>query len=263
VTGLLTVSSWAQETEYRVGAGDVLDITLWNQASVSGQFRVESDGTLTFPLVGRIEATGRTPRELETELQRKLADGYFKHPQVTVEVEKYRSQRVFVVGEIAKPGTYPLTGETSLIEIIAEAGPLGTSAAGEVVIVRSRANGGVRGPVLPDQIAGTTTIRIDVQQLKNGTLPSGVALRDGDTLFVPRSETIYVFGQVRNPGAYPLQKGTTVLQALSLAGGVTNRASIGRLQIVREKDGQKRESKAMLDDLVMPGDTIVVRERFF
>ena len=83
-------------------------------------------------------------------------------------------------------------------------------------------------------------------------------------IFVPRAESIYVFGQVKAPGAYPLQgKNTTVLQALSLAGGVTDRGSTSRIQIVRIVDGVKKEIKAKLTDVVRPGDTIVVRERFF
>jgi polysaccharide export outer membrane protein len=91
-----------------------------------------------------------------------------------------------------------------------------------------------------------------------------MALQDGDTIFVPRAETIYVFGQVKNPGAYPLKSmDTTVLQALSLAGGVTDRGSTNRIKIVRIVDGKKVELSAKLGDPVKPGDTIIVRERFF
>jgi polysaccharide export outer membrane protein len=89
-------------------------------------------------------------------------------------------------------------------------------------------------------------------------------LRDGDTIFVPRAETIYVFGQVKNPGAYVLQsKDTTVLQALSLAGGVTDRGATNRIKIMRVVDGKMKEIKVKLTDIVRPGDTVVVRERFF
>jgi polysaccharide export outer membrane protein len=91
-----------------------------------------------------------------------------------------------------------------------------------------------------------------------------VALRSGDTVFVLRAENVYVFGQVKNPGAYPLrQKNTTVLQALSLAGGVTDRGSTGRIQIVRIVNGKKVELRAALTDFVEPRDTIVIPERFF
>ena len=100
--------------------------------------------------------------------------------------------------------------------------------------------------------------------LQGGQLSQNIALQDGDTIFVPRAETIYVFGQVKNPGAYPLKtKDTTVLQALSLAGGVTDRGSTSRIKIVRLIDGKKVEIKAKLGDPVLPGDTLIVRERFF
>jgi len=111
----------------------------------------------------------------------------------------------------------------------------------------------------PDRVA-----RVDLRELENGDLKQNVALRNGDTVFVLRAENVYVFGQVKNPGAYPLrEKNTTVLQALSLAGGVTDRGSIGRIQIVRIVNGRKVELRAALTDFVEPRDTIVIPERFF
>jgi polysaccharide export outer membrane protein len=105
---------------------------------------------------------------------------------------------------------------------------------------------------------------VDIKELQSGALSQNIALRDGDTIFVPRAESIYVFGQVKNPGAYALQqKDTSVLQALSLAGGVTDRGSTSRIKIVRMVDGEKQEIKVKLTDRVLPGDTIIVPERFF
>ena len=100
--------------------------------------------------------------------------------------------------------------------------------------------------------------------MQNGVFTDNVVLRDGDTIFVPRAESVYVFGQVKNPGAYSLQqKNTSVLQALSLAGGVTDRGSVGRVRVVRIVNGEKKEFKVKLTDVVAPGDTIIVGERFF
>jgi polysaccharide biosynthesis/export protein len=90
-----------------------------------------------------------------------------------------------------------------------------------------------------------------------------MALRDGDTIFVPRAESVYVFGQVKNPGAYPIQRDTTVLQALSLAGGVNERGATGRIKIVRIEKGKTIEVRVKLTDIVRAGDTIMVPERFF
>ena len=90
-----------------------------------------------------------------------------------------------------------------------------------------------------------------------------LSLRPGDTIFVPKAETIFVFGQVAKPGEYPIRKGTTLLQALSLAGGVTDRGSTRRISVVRVVDGRELEKGMKLHDLVQPGDTIVVKERLF
>ena len=106
-------------------------------------------------------------------------------------------------------------------------------------------------------------VRVDLQELQRGVISNNAALRDGDTIFVPRAESIYVFGQVKNPGAYALQqRTTTVLQALSLAGGVTDRGSTSRIRIVRIVDGQKKDIRVTLSDIIKAGDTIIVSERF-
>jgi polysaccharide export outer membrane protein len=252
------------QTDYIVGAQDVLTINVWEQAALSGKFTVESDGTFTFPLIGRIKAGGLSLRQVEAEIRKRLTDGYLKNPQVSVSVEQYRSQRLFIVGEVKSPGTYPLTGDMTLIEALARAGSTTLYAAGEAVIVRAGAGQSAAGPTLPGQVDDKNVVKVDIKDLQNGVLSQNVTLRDGDTIFVPRAESIYVFGQVKNPGAYPLQqKDTTVLQALSLAGGVTDRGSTSRIKIVRMVGGQKQEIKVKLNDLVRPGDTIIVSERFF
>ena len=252
-----------QSGNYVIGPQDVLTITVWDQADLSGKFTVEADGSFSFPLIGRIKAGGLTLRELETSLKKRLADGYFKNPQVSVAIETYRSQRVFVVGEVRNPGTYPLTGDMTLIEVLARAGSTTISASGEAVIVRPPTGNTTSGPVLPGQ-GESDVIKVDIKDLQSGVMSRNVALRDGDTIFVLRAESIYVFGQVKNPGAYALQqKDTSVLQALSLAGGVTDRGSTSRIKIVRIVDGKKVEVKAKLTDIVKPGDTIMVPERFF
>jgi len=112
----------------------------------------------------------------------------------------------------------------------------------------------------PSPLAGETALR----DLENGSLSQNAVLRDGDTIFVPRAQSVYVFGQVKNPGAYSLQQNKmTVLQALSLAGGVTENGSTNRIKIVRMVKGDKVEIKVKLGDIVQPGDTVIVPERYF
>lgn len=265
VVGMLAAvpPAGAQLAEYVIGSGDVLTIAVYEETDLSGKYEVEADGAFSFPLIGRVSAAGLTARAVETELKKRLADGFFKNPQLTVTIEQYRSQRVFIVGQVAKAGTYPLSGQTSLLEALSLAGSVSDSAGDEVVIVRPRQAAAATGPLLPGQSEEADVIRVDLRQLQSGALSQGTTLRDGDTIFVPKAESVYVFGQVKNPGAFSMQRGTTVLQALSLAGGVTDRGATNRIRIIRIVDGVKKELKVQLSELVQPGDTIIVRERFF
>jgi polysaccharide biosynthesis/export protein len=269
---LVAIAAWsiaagAQVNNYIVGAQDVLTIALFDQPDLGGKYTVEADGTFTFPLVGRVKAGGLSLRDVEVELRKLLSDGFFKNPQVSVAVEQYRSQRVFVVGEVRVPGTYPLTGDMTLIEVLSRAGSTTDSAGGEVLIVRPRMGRKADGPVLPsDQDSvdtNTEVIRVDVKELQSGRLSQNALLRDNDTIFVPAAELVYIVGQVRSPGSYPLRRGMTVLQALSLAGGISDRGAEGRIRVTRIVNGERQEVRVTPADPVKAGDTIIVPERFF
>jgi polysaccharide export outer membrane protein len=261
-----SVTALAQSAgDYVIGPQDVLSIQVFDQVDLGGKYTVETDGTFSFPLIGRVTAAGKTLRGFEVDLKKKLADGYFRNPQVTVGVENYRSQRVFVMGEVRNPGPVPLTGGMTLIEALARAGSTLPSASGEVAIVQAPKD--AKGPVLPGQGNGNgdiDVVRASIKDLEGGAMSQNVQLHDGDTIFVPRAESIYVFGQVKTPGAYALvQRDTSLLQALSLAGGVTENGAMNRIRIIRIVNGEKKELKVKLTDMVRAGDTIVVPERFF
>jgi polysaccharide export outer membrane protein len=113
---------------------------------------VQPDGTFTFPLVGRVKGSDMTPAELEKKIAILLSRGFIRNPQVTVVVQEYRSKTVYVVGEVARPGPYPLSGRTTLVEVLAKAGPT-TAAGAEVVVVRPQQGVAVVGPVLPTEVA--------------------------------------------------------------------------------------------------------------
>ncbi len=235
--------------EYMIGPGDTLVITSFDQADLSGRFAVDGDGTFSFPLVGRLRAADMTVRQFEAELRRQLQEGgYFLNPQVSVTVGRHASQRVVVVGEVRRPGVYPLTGETRLIEALAVAGSTTPAASGEVVIARA---------------GGEVVLRATLRDLEAGLTGPNVTLESGDTIFVLQAERVFVYGEVRMPGAYPLPESTTVLQALSLAGGLTGRASTSRIKVVRTINGRQQAIDTGLGDRVEGGDTIMVGERFF
>ena len=260
------------DSNYVVGAQDVLIITSYDQSDMTGTFTLETDGTFTYPLLGRVHVGGMTLRDVETLLKAELvSQGFFGDPQIAVAVEQYRSQKIYVVGEVRQPGAYPMSGGMRLMEALAHAGSTLPDASGEVVIVHASNRGRVVRPIVtPTSVAvpgagdPADVVRVHLGNLELGGPFQNVSLRNGDTVFVLRAESVYVFGQARSPGAYPLRHpDTTVLQALALAGGVTDRGSTGRISVVRTIDGEKREIEVELTDYVMPRDTIVIPERFF
>jgi polysaccharide export outer membrane protein len=257
--GLFAQSEPARDNNYSIGPGDRLRIALWNQANVSGEYAVDGDGAFTFPLIGRVVANGLTTSALEAELRRRLGDGFYRNPQVTVAVVEYRSQRFYVMGSVRNPGTHPLTGAMTLIEALTRAGSTTGDAADQLLILRSPH---AQGPVLPGQDAGASVIRVDLRQLSGGQ-PTDVSLQDGDTIYVPRASTIYVYGEVRRPGNYPIPDGTTIRQVLSLAGGLTEFGADNRIHILRLVKGKEMEMKVKLNDKVESGDTVVVPQRYF
>ena len=177
-------------------------------------------------------------------------------------MDQYKSQRVFVMGEVRAPGSYQLTGNMTVIEALAKAGGTTPTAAEDVLVVRPSPNRKADGPASADD-SQSTLLHANIRELQSGALAQNLTLKDGDTIVVNKAQSVYVFGQVRAPGAYPIDRGTTVLQALSLAGGVTDRGSTGRIKIVRTVDGKNKELKVKLTDTVEPGDTVIVGERFF
>lgn len=257
-------------TDYEIGPQDILRVTVYGHEDLTQTVLVQPDGTFIFPLIGRVKASEMTPAALERKVTILLAQGFIRSPQVTVVVQEYRSKSVFVVGEVARPGTYPLSGNMSLVEVLGKAGPLTGNAAAEVIVVRPLAE--VTGPVLPTDVAESESdpekkraevIRVNIRDIQAGELEKNLALKPNDTVFVPQAPKVFVSGEVRNPGAYPFIPGTTVRQAVSLAGGFTQDGSQGRIRVVREVEGKTKEVKIKLDEPIQPGDTIVVKAKLF
>lgn len=263
----LATAAAAQANNYIVGPQDILQISVLEQPSLGNKFAVDADGTFTFPYIGRVRVGGLTVRAVEELLRKELANGYFVNPQVTVAVETYRSKRVFILGQVRNPATYALTGQMTLIEALATAGSISADAGSEVLILRRKQGAAGSGPLLPSADGQNTDadeiIRVDLKDLQAGKLSQNVELRDNDTIVVPLAELIDVTGEVKSPGPYPIRKGMTVRQALSAAGGITERGSDRRIKATRTRDGKPTQIDLKLDDLVQPGDTIVVGQRLF
>ena len=290
--------------DYEIGPGDVLKVVVLGQNEMTGNFTVGPDGMVSFPILGKIKASETTTPELERKLTVLLADGILKRPQVTVTVGDYGSQKVFVTGEVQRPGQYSLKADRSLLALLGDVGALGSNVGHEVIVVRPPGGAptatGPAGPLSPTKEPGAATrsekppgesppgatptepgtpesgipglpfvepgsevFRISLLELQSGNPGRNITLRAGDTVYFPKAAQVYVMGSVARPGPYRYQEGMTVLQALTLAGGATERGSAGRTRIVRIVNGKKVEKKVKATDLVLPEDTLVVPERFF
>lgn len=251
---------------YIVGPSDALSITVYDQPQLSGRYMVQPDGTLTFPLLGRVKVGGLAVQAIENEMRDRLTKGYLKNPQVAVSVESYRSQQIFVLGEVRAPGGFQFTGSMTLIEALAHAGSTTEQAGIEALIIHQGDGLAVPDAATLQRLQSSkegNVLRVNLDNLQTGTSSQNITLQAGDTIFVPRAELVYLSGLVNSPGAHPYRKGMTVRQALALAGGVNERGSTRRIQVIRTVDGQERTLTTNLQDFVLPGDTIVVRERLF
>jgi len=230
--------------------------------------RVGLDGRISYPFVGEVTARGKTVLQLQKELERRLADGYIIDPHVSIKVTAYRSHKFFVVGNVAKPGVYPLTKDITVAEAISLAGGLGQSgdarrpASGLAVIVRARPGEKRDRPRMPDATGSQDKLTISLSAALAGDPRHNVKVHNGDTIYVPLL-VFYVAGQVKQPGRYPYEEGMTVLMAVTTAGGFTDLASPRRTHILRDRHGVKEKIRVSLNDLVLPGDTIVVPESWF
>jgi polysaccharide export outer membrane protein len=293
IASLVFACALQAQDEYEVGAGDVLHVVVLGQPEMSGDLTVSSDGMMTFPILGKIKASQMTTKELERKLTTLLADGYLKRPEVSIVVKEYRSQRVFVMGEVQRPGPYALKADRSLLALLGDIGPLSSNAGHEVVVIRPPKEPAAlpitpaETPETPDdeekanddkseengtnadseeQLTappGAEIYHIDLEELRSGNPEANIQLQAGDTVHFPSAAQVFVSGHVGRPGSYRYQRGMTLLQALTLAGGVTERGSAGRTRVLRMVDGKRRKVKVKLTDPVEPDDTIVVPERFF
>jgi len=246
--------------EYVAGPQDVLNIVVFGEDDLTKTVSLDAEGSFDYPYIGRVKAGGLTARGIGEEIARRLKN-FYVNPQVSVEVAKFRSQNVFVFGQVHAPGQYPLSGNMSVLQALAAAGSPTPAAASYVLISRPAGS----GPRLPrEEPGGGTSLRVTLREIQSGYLPAGFALRDGDTVTIPKADSIYVTGQVKIPGPYVIDGDLTVMQAIAMAGGATDKGAPNRVRIFRTIDGKQQEVKGVkMSDLVKPGDTIDVPQRYF
>jgi polysaccharide export outer membrane protein len=263
---VVCVAPRAGGQEYTIGPRDVLGITVWGQADLSRDYGVDPDGFIPFPLIGRVKAAGSSPKELAARLTELLGKDYLVNPQVIVAVKEYLSQKVQVLGAAEKPGVYYLTGPTSLLEILSRAGGFASTAGKQVLLIRNQGNSD----------GASAAVRLSLEKIQAGDPSENTSVHNQDIVIVSRAQaySYYVFGEVKKPGAYTLDKDTNILEGITIAGGFTDKAAPGRTRVIRATpQGQKvidvdmndilrrgREAKTVM---LQESDVVVVPESFF
>jgi polysaccharide biosynthesis/export protein len=257
----------AQE-DYVLGPEDEIEIKVWDHDDLTRQTRVGLDGRISFPFIGEVRAQGLSVLELQRELERRLGDGYIVDPHVSISITDFKSQKFFVVGNVARPGAYPLTRTITVVEAVSLAGGLATGSGGRpvsvgtAVVVRARPGDRPDQPRLPEEVRPQDRVSVSLNAALAGDPQHNVEINNGDTVFVPNL-VFYVTGQVKRPGRYSYEDGLTVLQAVTTAEGFTDKASVRRTHIIRERGQAKEKVDVSLEDPVRPGDTVVVPESWF
>jgi polysaccharide export outer membrane protein len=236
------------------GPGDSVKIEVYGQPDMTTTVYVSDDGTIPVPLAGAVQISGLSPSEASQRIEKALRDGGFLvEPHVTLTVIQSLSQRVSVLGQVGKPGVYPVESNTTIYDLLAAAGGALETAANVVFLLR------------PDQAGNVQRYPINLTGLENAksAIPNQ-ALRGGDSIFVPRGEQFYIYGEVMAPNKYRVEPEMTVIQAIIRAGGVTPRGSERRVDIKRMTSSGKYETfKAKLNDLIKADDVIHVKESIF
>lgn len=236
--------------DYRIGAGDLLRVSVFGSPELSNEVRVSDSGVITYPLVGAMEVGGRTTAQVEAMLKARFIEGgYLREPQVLVHVAEYQSQKVSVLGHVMKPGQYTLQSSSRVLDMLAAAGGVRTDEAGDsAVLIRKN---GTRHPV-------------DLHALFNGDPAQNAEVTGGDTLYVARAPQFYIYGEVQRPGKYRLERGMTVSRAISAGGGLTERGSERRVIVKRKTpSGEEEHFSVRSSDVLKPDDVLFVKEGLF
>lgn len=239
---------------YLLGTGDMVRVTVFQQPDMTTETRVSEAGTITFPLIGAVSVGGATVKQAEERIASLLRSrGFVKDPQVNVTLIQFKSRQISVLGHVNRAGRYALEDGTYYVtDAIALAGGAAPDAADSVTLVRQRDGKAI-------------TLEIDIPALfrSNGAMVNPEVI-GGDTIFVDRFQYFYIYGEVQRPGVYRLEKGMTLMQALSVGGGLTLRASKKDIQVNRRgRDGKVMTFTSQLNDPLLPDDVVYVKESLF
>lgn len=243
----------AANAQLTIGPGDLIEMTVYNIPELATKTRVSSKGDMYCPLIGYMHVAGQTAEQAQNAIEERLAS-FVKNPHVTLFVSEYASQGASVLGEVAKPGIYPVLGQQHLFDLISAAGGL-TDKSGRTLTVTHRSD-------------PSNTITVVLPRNLQDNSETNVAVFPGDTVIVSKADIVYVVGDVLRPSGVLMDSGgLTVLQALALAGGTGRTAKLNGAKILRkEATGMtqvpvdlKKMLQAKVADLRMePNDILIV-----
>ena len=229
---------------YILGRDDVIEVSLLGRTDFGGRARVQADGTIQLPLIGKVTAAELSTAELADAVRARLqTGGFFADPIVNIEVSSYASRYVTVLGAVGSPGLVPINRPYRLSEILARVGGVRGDAA-DYLVVRS-AKGEER--------------HLPIRELATGDAQQDPYVVAGDKIYSPVADVFYIYGQVRSPGAYPLASEMTVRMAIAKSGGLTDSGSDKKIDVTRSGKKAKLDASAKL----LAGDVLFVGERMF
>lgn len=262
----------SEQPSYRLGPEDTLSVQVLDVADIPDKpVKVDKNGFIDMPLIGRMEAAGKTAPELEQAIAGRL-EKFVRQPRVSVHVTEYHSQPVSVLGEVGTPGVYQLSGPKHLLEMISMAGGLRPDAGQTVQITREASIGTLDLPGSKADATGKyVSAEIDLTSLLSGRTPAqNILMQPNDVVSVPKADLVYVIGDVKKAGGFTLRakEQMTVLQALSLAEGMERTAAGGKAKLLRKSTagGERTEIRVDLTkvlankapDVAMQADDILV-----
>jgi polysaccharide export outer membrane protein len=230
--------------DYKIGPEDLIEISVFEEEKLNKTVRVSSQGNISLPLLGILRVKGLTANELEKEIRELLAEKYLQNPNVTVFIKEYRSQRISIMGAVEKPGVFDVTGQKTVLEILAMAGGLKEDAGPLLFLIRPpQPENEVSKGEKAVADGGPKTFMIELEELLvKGDLTLNLPLVHGDLVNIPVSGKVFVGGEVNKPGGFPLKgKKVTVSQAIAMAEGLKPWADASETKIFRysEKETAK------------------------
>ena len=244
----------AEENDYRLGAGDTLRIGVFQNPDLTTEVRVSESGVISYPLLGSVELGGLTVAAAEKKIADMLKEGKFvQQPQVNIVMTQIRGNQVSVLGQVNRPGRYPLeTFNTHLSDVLALAGGATNTGSDSAILTGTRNGKPFRK-------------EIDIPSLfLEGRRKEDILVEGGDSIYVNRAPMYYIYGEVQRPGSYRVERNMTLMQALAQSGGPTLRGTQNNMKIFRrDVNGKLGENSLDLTAPVREEDVLFVRESLF